>query len=598
MIPKLKRIKNDNKPEVPMALDGITVSCIKKEMSDKLCGGYITKISQPEKDELMLTIKNGGNTYRLTISASPSLPLIYFSDKNKPGPMSAPAFCMLLRKHIGSGRILKIEQPSLERVLFMIIEHRNEMGDICSKKLIIELMGKHSNIIFTDDNDMILDSIKRVPANISSVREVLPGRKYFIPQTQNKADPFTLDEKNFSDIVFSNSCGIAKALYSSVTGFSPMAADEICCRASLDPDRFAPDCTDSERAHLFHTFASFIEDIRNASYSPAVYFENGSPAEFSVFASCLYESSEKQVYGSVFDLLYSYYARREAVSRIRQKSSDLRRIVSTALERSVKKLHLQQKQLKDTEKRDSFRVYGELLTAYGYGVEEGSDKLETVNYYTGESITIPLDPEETPLENAKRYFEKYNKLKRTFEAVSIQAEETSKDIEHLESIQNALDTASDEADLAQISDELKEYGYIKKKGDPKKGRSEKAKPLHFLSSDGYDIYVGKNNYQNDELTFSSPCGYDWWFHSKGIPGSHVVVRSGEAVPPDRTFEEAGRLAAYFSKGRQASKVEIDYTLRKNVKKPAKAKPGFVVYYTNYSMMSVPDISGIEQADTQ
>ena len=579
-----------------MALDGITVSCIRKEMADRLAGGYITKIAQPEKDELLLTIKNAGSVYRLVISANASLPLIYFTDKNKPNPLSAPAFCMLLRKHIGSGHIIDIVQPSLERVLFILIEHRDEMGDMRRKKLIIELMGKHSNIIFADDEDTIIDSIKRVPANISSVREVLPGRKYFIPQTVEKYDPFTISENDFINAVFSASCELSRAIYTSVTGFSPMAGEEICLRASVDSAKHAGDCTENERLHVFRTFTRFMDDIRNSVYAPAIYFESGSPADFSVFEAQLYSGYEKQPFGSVFDLLYSYYAQKETVSRIRQKSADLRKIVSTALERNVRKLQLQQKQLKDTEKRDKFRVYGELLTAYGYGLEEGADKLETENYYTGEKVTIPLDPEKSPLENAKKYFDKYGKLKRTFEAVSIQADETSKDIEHLESIQTALDTASDEADLLQISDELKESGYIKKKASDKKGRSSKAKPLHFISSDGYDIFVGKNNYQNDELTFSTPYGYDWWFHSKGAPGSHVVVKSDTPVPPDSTFEEAGRLAAHFSKGRQASKVEIDYTLRRNVKKPNKAKPGFVVYYTNYSMMASPDISGIKQAD--
>ena len=579
-----------------MALDGITVSCIKKEMSDRLSGGYITKIAQPEKDELALTVKNGREAYRLVISANPSLPLIYFSDKNKQSPATAPAFCMLLRKHIGSGRILDIVQPSLERVLVILIEHRNELGDLCRKKLIIELMGKHSNIIFTDTDDTIIDSIKRVPANVSSVREVLPGRKYFIPQTQEKSDPYIIEESEFIGLVFSKAYPLPKAIYSSLTGFSPMAGEEIALRASIDPEKPASECTKSERLHVFHTFSGFMDDIKNCVYSPTIYYENGTPADFSVFESVLYRNDEKQVFDSVFDLLYTYYARRESASRIRQKSSDLRKIVATALERNVKKLQLQQKQLKDTEKKDRFKVYGELLTAYGYSLEEGADKLETVNFYTGENVTIPLDATISPLDNAKRYFDKYGKLKRTSEAVSLQIEETAGEIEHLESIQEALETASDEADLSQISDELKDFGYIKKKNTSGKGRKLKAKPMHFISSDGYHIYVGKNNYQNDELTFASPYNYDWWFHSKGIPGSHVVVKSNDAVPPDSTFEEAGKLAAYFSKGRNASKVEIDYTLRRNVKKPAKAKPGFVVYYTNYSMMAPPDISGIRQEE--
>ncbi len=576
-----------------MALDGITVSCIKKEMTDSLKGGYITKIAQPEKDELMLTIKSNGSPHRLVISASPSLPLIYISEKNKQSPLSAPAFCMLLRKHIGSGHIIDIIQPSLERVLIMLIEHRNEMGDICRKKLIVELMGKHSNIIFTDDEDKILDSIKRIPASVSSVREVLPGRDYFIPLTHSKLNPFEADEAAFCSAVFSKSFELSKAIYSSFVGFSPMAGAEICLRSDMDADKFATECSPAEKIHIFKTFCNFMDDIKNSVYSCRAYFENGMPAEFSVFESTLYEKHESASFESIFELLGFYYSNREAAFRIRQKSANLRKIVSTLLERNVKKLQLQQKQLKDTEKKDKFRIYGELLTAYGYSCEEGADKLETVNYYTGENIVIPLKPEISALENAKHYFDRYSKLKRTFEAVSIQAEETAKDIEHLESIQSALDTAADEADLAQISDELKEAGYIQKKSASKKGRSAKAKPLHFVSSDGYHIYVGKNNYQNDELTFSTPVGCDWWFHAKNMPGSHVVVKSNDAVLPDETFEQAGRLAAYFSRGKQSSKVEIDYTMRRNVKKPAKAKPGFVIYYTNYSMMSEPNIEGIE-----
>lgn len=578
-----------------MALDGITVSCIKKEMKELFCGGYITKIAQPEKDELMLTIKNGGAPIRLVISASPSLPLIYIADQNRTSPAVAPAFCMLLRKHIGSGHILDIEQPCLERVLIMTIEHRDELGDMCRKKLIVELMGKHSNIIFTDDEDNIIDSIKRIPASVSSVREVLPGRKYFIPQTTEKANPFEIDEETFiKDIRSCPDISVSKAVYTNITGFSPMAGRELCARAEIDPDANPADLADDKCGALYEAFRSFISDIENGSYECSVYYEKKAPSEFSVFKSKLCEGFESKSFSSVFELLYSYYSGKEAVSRIRQKSADLRKIVSTVLERSVKKLKLQKKQLDDTKNRDKYRIYGELITAYGYNLDPDAKALETVNYYTGEEVSIPLDNSLSPIENAKKYFAGYDKQKRTFEAVTDQIAETEDDIRHLESIQNALDNASDEADLSQISDELQGSGYIKKKSARKAGKAAKAKALHFVSSDGFDIYVGKNNYQNDELTFASPAGCDWWFHSKNIPGSHVVVKSNEPELPDSTFEEAGRLAAYFSKGRGGSKVEIDYTQRKNVKKPAKAKPGFVVYYTNYSMMSVPDIDGITQ----
>lgn len=579
-----------------MALDGITVSCLKKELKDQLLDGYIMKVAQPEKDELLMTIKNNGTQYRLCISANPSLPLLYLTDKNKQSPMTAPGFCMLLRKHIGSGHIVGIDQPSLERVIIFTIEHRNEMGDPCKKKLIVELMGKHSNIIFTDDNDIILDSIRRISANISSVREVLPGREYFIPQTSEKLDPLTVSKEDFFRSVFSRSEYLSKTIFSSFIGFSPLTGEELCSRAGITSDTFAPECSDALKEHIYHTFNRLIEEIVSCDYHPAIYYENDRPADFSVIDLNVYQASEKKRFSSVSDLLEAYYAQKSAVTRIRQKSTDLRKLVSNFLERNVKKLQIQKKQLKGTDKKDKFRIYGELLNTYGYEAEEGADKLETINYYTGEPITIPLDPTMSATDNAKRYFEKYNKLKRTYEAVTVQLRETSDDIEHLESIQNALDIAADEADLSQIADELRACGYIKKRASKKQSRQSKAKPMHFVSSDGFDIYVGKNNFQNDELTFSTPMNRDWWFHSKGIPGSHVVVRSDNKELPDRTYEEAARLAAYFSKGRTGSKVEIDYTLRKNIKKPNKSKPGFVVYYTNYSMMASPDITGIKKID--
>ncbi len=579
-----------------MALDGITVSCLKKELQDLLLGGYIMKIAQPEKDELLMTIKNNGTQYRLSASANPSLPLLYITDKNKQSPITAPGFCMLLRKHIGSGHITSIEQPSLERVIIFTIEHRNELGDPCKKKLIIELMGKHSNIIFTDENDVILDSIRRISANVSSVREVLPGRHYFIPQTQEKYDPLSITEDNFINIVFSKSLSISKALYTSFIGFSPLTGEEICQRAGVTSELFAPECTSTVKEHIFHTFSRLTDEIKLCSYKPSIYYEDGRPIDFSVLESSVYASNPSKNFSSVSELLNIYYSQRNTATRIKQKSADLRKLVSTFLERNVKKLQIQQKQLKDTEKKDKFRIYGELLNTYGYEANEGDKALKAINYYTGESITIPLDPTMSATDNAKKYFEKYNKLKRTFEAVSIQLQETADDIEHLESIQNALDIAADEADLMQINDELHLCGYIKKRSAKKQSRQHKAKPMHFISSDGLDIYVGKNNYQNDELTFSSPMNHDWWFHSKGIPGSHVVVKSKQNELPDSTYEEAARLAAYFSKGRTGSKVEIDYTLRKNIKKPNKSKPGFVIYYTNYSMMASPDISGIKKID--
>ncbi|MBQ1310496.1 MAG: NFACT family protein, partial [Blautia sp.] len=298
----------------------------------------------------------------------------------------------------------------------------------------------------------------------------------------------------------------------------------------------------------------------------------------------------------VSSMLESYYASKNTITRIRQKSSDLRRIVQTALERNRKKLILQKKQLSDTAKKDKYKIYGELINTYGYGLEEGLSSFRALNYYTNEEITIPLDPQLSPQENSQKYFDRYGKLKRTEEAVTVQIAETEEEIYHLESISNSLDIALQESDLAQIKEELTESGYIKRHYGDKKGAKmqAKSKPFHYVTEDGYDIYVGKNNYQNDELTFKFATGNDWWFHAKKMAGSHVVVKSSDGELPDHIFEIAGQLAAFYSKGRGTPKVEIDYIQRKHVKKPAGAKPGFVVYYTNYSLVAEPVIAGVRE----
>ncbi|MCU6764094.1 Rqc2 family fibronectin-binding protein [Blautia ammoniilytica] len=581
-----------------MAFDGITIAAMVKELNSSLKGGRINKIAQPESDELLITVRGQDGQKRLLLSASPSLPLLYFTSKNRISPLTAPNFCMLLRKHIGSARITDITQPGMERVVQFHLEHLNELGDVCHKILIMELMGKHSNLIFCDDKGMILDSIKHVSSNMSSVREVLPGREYFIPKTQDKLDPLTITEEEFISDICPKPLPAAKAIYSSLTGISPVMAQEVCFRASIDGNDSMQSLNEAARTHLYHTFARIMDQVKEGSFTPNIIFRGDEPVEYGVLDFQQYGPEYHNVsFDSVSQMLETYYASRDLITRIRQKSADLRRIVQTALERNRKKLMLQQKQMKDTEKKDKYKIYGELINTYGYGLEEGVKSFKALNYYTNEEITIPLDPQLTPQENSKKYFDRYQKLKRTQEALEEQIKETTEEIQHLESISNALDIAREESDLSQIKEELTEFGYIKKHYTSKKGAKmqTKSKPFHYISSDGYDIYVGKNNYQNDELTFKFASGNDWWFHAKKMPGSHVVVKTKDGTLPDRTFEEAGSLAAYYSQGRTAPKVEIDYLQKKNVKKPAGAKPGFVVYYTNYSLMAVPDISSLSEA---
>ena len=581
-----------------MAFDGITIAAIVQELHKNLDGGRFNKISQPEADALMITGKGSNGQCRLLLSASASLPLIYFTSKNKPSPLTAPNFCMLLRKHIGSARISSISQPGLERAVEFELEHLNEMGDPCKKILIVELMGKHSNIIFCDESRMILDSIKHVSSHMSSVREVLPGRPYFLPHTQEKLDPFTVTEEEFLNTVCKKPGNISKGIYSTLTGLSPLIAEEICYRASIDGNDPAQSLSETAAIHLYHTFRRLMDQVQEGDFTPNIIYRNEEPVEYAVFPLTQFGPEyHSETFESVSSMLETYYASKEVLTRIRQKSSDLRRIVQTALERNRKKLILQQKQMKDTAKKDKYKVYGELINTYGYGLEEGCKSFKALNYYTNEEITIPLDPTMTPGENSKKYFDRYGKLKRTEEALTEQIADTESEIEHLESISNALDIARAESDLSQIKEELTEYGYIRKHYSGKKGQKAqtKSRPFHYISSDGFDIYVGKNNFQNDELTFKQATGNDWWFHAKKMAGSQVIVTTPDGELPDRTFEEAGRLAAYYSKGRTAPKVEIDYIQKKHVKKPAGAKPGFVVYYTNYSLMAPPDITDIKEA---
>ncbi len=577
-----------------MAFDGITIANVVKEMNDTLIGGRIYKIAQPEPDELLLTIKTTTGQYRLLISAGASLPLIYLTEANKQAPLTAPGFCMLLRKHLQNGRIVEISQPGLERIVHIGVEHLNEMGDLCKKKLIVEIMGKHSNIIFCDDKEMIIDSIKHISGLVSSVREVLPGKPYFVADTTHKQNPLETEAENFTQTVQAAPMPVFKALYTSYTGISPIMAQEICYRAGVDGEQPTAALSTEDMQKLFTEWEKVMQAVKEGNFAPAIAYEGNKLVEFAAFPLTLY--AEVKNYGSMSSLLESYYAEKNAITRIRQRSVDLRKIVQTALERNVKKYDLQLQQMKDTEKRETYRIYGELLNTYGYGVEPGAKSMEALNYYTNEMITIPLDPTLSTTENAKKYFDKYGKMKRTYEALSELTEEVKKEIEHLRSVSAALDIAVGEEDLVQIKEELIESGYIRRKGGSKKVKIT-SKPFHYISSDGYDMYVGKNNFQNEELTFKFATGNDWWFHAKGCPGSHVVVKvQGTEEMPDRTFEEAARLAAYYSAGREQGKVEVDYIQKKHVKKPNGAKPGFVVYYTNFSMAIDADISGIKVAE--
>lgn len=595
-----------------MAFDGLFLSALVSEFKTTISGGKISKIVQSEKDEIQLTIKKEKQQFFLHLSANPSIPLVYLSDKGKTAPLTAPNFCMALRKHIGNGLIQDITQASrnlpeqgLERVLLLHISHRDELGDIGIKYLSIEIMGKYSNIILLKEDFTILDAIKRISSAQSSVREVLPGRKYFIPdqfkkenllcfpleslQTflENKKNPNT--ERDFGMENLSN------LLFQSFSGLSPLSAREISLDAGLPQDQKLGCMSSLDYEKLSDAILRLRKRIREGDFTPQILYENEKSFDFSAIPVRQYGGNPAfhvEIFHSPSELLTFYYGGKEKEDRVRQKSADLKKQCSTLLERVSKKLSLQEKQLKDTEKKERFRIFGELLTTYGYSLKGGEKELICENYYNGQEEHIPLEESLSPIENAKKYFDKYDKAKRTERNLSTQVKESKNTLEHLQSIVNSLATAENAEDLDDIRREMGEYGYMKPISPKKKKerKEDKSSPRIFRSSDGYLLYVGKNNYQNEIVSFQIAEGKDFWFHVKGSAGSHVIAKTeGKSLEelPDRLFEEAAELAAYFSSEKESAKVEVDYTERKNLKKVVGGAPGFVIYHQNYSILVTP-----------
>lgn len=567
---------------------------------------------QSEKDEIQLTIKKEKQQFFLHLSANPSIPLVYLSDKGKTAPLTAPNFCMALRKHIGNGLIQDITQASrnlpeqgLERVLLLHISHRDELGDIGIKYLSIEIMGKYSNIILLKEDFTILDAIKRISSAQSSVREVLPGRKYFIPDQFKKENllcfpleslqAFLENKKNPNAERDSGMENLSELLFQSFSGLSPLSAREITLDAGLPQEQKLGCMSSLDYEKLSDAILLLRNRIREGDFTPQILYENGKSFDFSAIPVRQYSGNpafHAEIFHSPSELLTFYYGGKEKEDCVRQKSADLKKQCSTLLERVSKKLSLQEKQLKDTEKKERFRIFGELLTTYGYSLKGGEKELICENYYNGQEEHIPLEESLSPIENAKKYFDKYDKAKRTERNLSTQVKESKNTLEHLQSIVNSLATAENAEDLDDIRREMGEYGYMKPISPKKKKerKEDKSSPRIFRSSDGYLLYVGKNNYQNEIVSFQIAEGKDFWFHVKGSAGSHVIAKTeGKSLEelPDRLFEEAAELAAYFSSEKESAKVEVDYTERKNLKKVVGGAPGFVIYHQNYSILVTP-----------
>jgi len=565
-----------------MAYDGVLLNCVIEELRNKILNRRIDKVYQPEKDEIYLLIRSRDEELKLLLSASANHPRIHLVRSTKPNPLTPPMFCMLLRKHLTGGRIVDIIQPQMERIAEILIESTNELGDLAVKRLIIEIMGRHSNIILVDENGKIIDSIKHVNEAMSRVRQVLPGLPYSPPPAQDKRNPLSETPESFKALLKSTSTNkkVENVLLNSYMGISPITASEIVYRALGDKPAGVLDLSEEQLEALCRSFSEFFDCVKHKQFSPAMLKdETGFPRDIFPFIYHQYAASMMEGYSSVSEMLDAFYSQRDRLERLQQQTSNLSRLIRTNLERCQKKLAIQLEDFQQAKEADKFRLWGELLTASAHSIPKGVKEVSLVNYYDpdGSTVTIPLDERKSPIQNAQEYFKKYAKAKSTLDKVSKQIDESREEIEYLEGLLESLEKCTDESDVEEVHQELVEQGYIKKSPRDKKQAQTPSRPHHFISSNGFDIFVGKNNYQNDRLTLKTAGANDIWLHTKNIPGSHVIIKSGGRPVPESTLVEAALLAAYFSKGRNSSNVPVDYCPRKNVKKPGGAKPGMVIY---------------------
>ncbi len=577
-----------------MSYDGMVTRCVAYELSRTIVGGKIDKIHQPERDEIILHIRSLNGNYRLLLSASASNPRVHLTQVSKENPITPPMLCMLMRKHLQGNKILGVTQEGFDRILKIDTEGRNELGDVCTKSIIIEIMGRHSNIILVDEKNRILDSAKHVDFTVSAVRQILPGLIYETPPAQEKANPDNyslLDtlsalDQSPEDTLLDN------FLLSSFTGMSPLLAREIVYRFLQN--------TKATRAEVdtaaFLTEADgFLKEICNHQYTPTLVISETEkkPIAFSCMRLSQYEGGAiLEEFSSISEVIDAYYEKRSQREHMNQRAAALSKLVQNQLERCEKKLVLHRENIENAKNRETYQIYGDLITANLYRMSAGEKVLMAENYFSEnlESIEIPLKEDLSPSQNAQRYYKLYTKAKMTEKYAVEEIKKAQEEKYYLESVQESLEKAETPAELSEIKGELAEVGYLPKSNPKQKKQQKKSEPMRYTSSDGLEILVGRNNKQNDELTIKMAYSTDWWFHTKDIPGSHVIVRAkGEAEIPDNTVLEAAALAAYYSKAQNSSKVPVDYTPAKNVKKPNGAKPGMVIYDHYYTLLTDPKL---------
>ena len=567
-----------------MPLDGLTLSFVAAELNRLLAGGRIDKVVQPERDEIILTVRNAGQNSQLLLSASADCARAHITQIKKNNPLEPPMLCMLMRKHISGGRILSIRQAESDRILEIEIEHFDELGDRVQKRIVCEFMGRHSNLIFVGGDGRIIDSARRVTEQISSVREVLPGLRYERPPAHGKI-PFDAVEE---DVLFHALTGaggtLAKAIAASVSGMSRQASQELAFRAVGNEDAHTSECDlRAAAASVTDQLRAMLEQARPA----ILYNAQGDPVDFAAFEYRSRPTLAVRRFDSLSEAMDEFYRSRDAAERIRQKSAALHRVLKTNIERCEKKLALQQEALLGAERMEEYRIKGELLTGSLYLAQKGMRQVELPNYYEEgmPSIVVELDEKLSPGQNAQRYFKLYQKARSAQTLAAEQIEKTTEELNYLEGQLDNLGKCAGESELAEIREELEKFGYVRAlKSRRQLKQLPPSQPIRATSPSGSVILIGKNNLQNDKLTFTAD-SMDWWLHVKDMPGSHVIIADPEA--DDETILFAARLAARYSKGAASSQVPVDYTRRKYVKKPSGAKPGFVIYTHQRTLYVTP-----------
>lgn len=582
-----------------MAFDGFVTHQIVRELKHTILGGKTDKIHQPEKDEIIISFRTREGLFRLLLSAATSNPRVHLTEEPRENPLTAPLFCMILRKHLAGAKLKSVSQIGFDRILEFTFECYTEMGDLTEKKLIVEVMGKHSNIILVQNDNKIIDSIKHIDFTTSAVRQILPGLIYELPPLQDKLSPESDYFDNFLTNLSAapNDALLDKLLLNSFVGMSPLMAREIVFRKYKKDKVFLCDADIHDFAN--HTKA-FIDAFLNDS--PQGFVVLDSETKKPIFFSCTHLSQYDGM-GKINNLeslsgaVEAFFSGRSLHDRLTQKSAATIKLINNNIERCNKKISIHTENIEKSKNRDKYKIFGELLTANLHRIEPHSTSVTVENYYseTLEKIEIPINPELSPSQNAQKYFKLYTKSKTTEETSKMQLKNAENEKAYLETVLDSINRATDYADIAEIREELAEQGYISANNFKKKKKTKKTEPLKFISSDGYTILVGRNNKQNDELTIKTAYSTDMWLHTKNIPGSHVIIRTnGLGEVPDKTLEEAASIAAYFSKAQKSSGVAVDYTLAKNIRKPNGSNPGFVIYETNYTLFIDPDEKLVEK----